>query len=241
MLDRTEKISVAMASYNGEKYIKKQIETILENLNYSDELVISDDGSSDMTIEIIKSFEDNRIKLLNGPKKGLKKNFENAIKNSSGDIIFLADQDDIWMKNKVNKVVKCFNSNDYILIQHDAIVVDDNNSVMFESFAEHRKVKTGIVKNLIKNSYHGCCIAFRKELKKEILPIPNNIYLHDEWIGLVAELNGKTYFLNEKLMEYRRHSQNTSSFKHLPIKEMLVNRINYTKELLKYVRRRKKC
>ena len=222
MLDRTEKISVAMASYNGEKYIKKQIETILENLNYSDELVISDDGSSDMTIEIIKSFEDNRIKLLNGPKKGLKKNFENAIKNSSGDIIFLADQDDIWMKNKVNKVVKCFNSNDYILIQHDAIVVDDNNSVMFESFAEHRKVKTGIVKNLIKNSYHGCCIAFRKELKKEILPIPNNIYLHDEWIGLVAELNGKTYFLNEKLMEYRRHSQNTSSFKHLPIKEMLV-------------------
>mgnify|MGYP003370017248 FL=1 len=240
MLDRTEKISVAMASYNGEKYIKKQIETILENLNYSDELVISDDGSSDMTIEIIKSFEDNRIKLLNGPKKGLKKNFENAIKNSSGDIIFLADQDDIWMKNKVNKVVKCFNSNDYILIQHDAIVVDDNNSVMFESFAEHRKVKTGIVKNLIKNSYHGCCIAFRKELKKEILPIPNNIYLHDEWIGLVAELNGKTYFLNEKLMEYRRHSQNTSSFKHLPIKEMLVNRINYTKELLKYKRDKEK-
>lgn len=234
MLDRTEKISVAMASYNGEKYIKKQIETILENLNDRDELVISDDGSSDMTIEIIRAFEDSRIKLLNGPKKGLKKNFENAIKNSVGDIIFLADRDDIWMTNKVNKVVECFKSNDYILIQHDAIVIDDNNTVMFKSFAEHRKVKTGIIKNLIKNSYHGCCIAFRKELKKEILPIPNNIYLHDEWIGLVAELNGKTYFLNEKLIEYRRHSQNTSSFKHLPIREMFKNRVNYTKELLKY-------
>lgn len=236
------KISVAMATYNGEKYIKEQIETILKNLNDNDELVISDDGSSDMTVEIIKSFNDKRIKLIDGPKKGLKQNFNNAIKNTSGDIIFLSDQDDVWMENKVDKIVECFESNDYILIQHDAIVVDENDNVLFESFAAHRKVKTGIIKNLIKNSYHGCCIAFRKELKNEILPIPDNIYLHDEWIGLVAELNGKTYFLNEKLIKYRRHSENNSSFQHLPIKQMLKNRVNYAKEIVKYVnKRRKKC
>lgn len=240
MNNEKTKISVAMATYNGEKYIKEQIETILKNLNDSDELVISDDGSSDMTVEIIKSFNDKRIKLINGPKKGLKQNFNNAIKNTSGDIIFLSDQDDIWMENKVNKMVECFNLNNYILIQHDAIIVDENDNVLFESFAEHRKVKTGIVKNLIKNSYHGCCIAFRKELKNEILPIPDNIYLHDEWIGLVAELNGKTYFLNEKLIKYRRHSENNSSFKHLPIKQMLKNRINYAKELVKYNKEKEK-
>ena len=228
------KISVAMATYNGEKYIKEQIETILKNLNDNDELVISDDGSSDMTVEIIKSFNDKRIKLIDGPKKGLKQNFNNAIKNTSGDIIFLSDQDDVWMENKVDKIVECFESNDYILIQHDAIVVDENDNVLFESFAAHRKVKTGIIKNLIKNSYHGCCIAFRKELKNEILPIPDNIYLHDEWIGLVAELNGKTYFLNEKLIKYRRHSENNSSFKHLPFFKMFNNRLNYLTALIKY-------
>ena len=240
MNKNVEKVSVAMATYNGEKYIKEQIETILKNLSDNDELVISDDGSSDMTVEIIKSFNDKRIKLIDGPKKGLKQNFNNAIKNTSGDIIFLSDQDDIWMDNKVNIVVECFKLNNYILIQHDAIVVDENDNVLFESFAEHRKVKTGIIKNLIKNSYHGCCIAFRKELKKEILPIPDSIYLHDEWIGLVAELNGKTYFLNEKLMKYRRHSENNSSFKHLAIKEMIKNRVNYTGEIIRYNKKRRR-
>ena len=240
MVNRKEKVSVAMATYNGEKYIKEQIETILNNLDDKDELVISDDGSSDMTIGIINKINDKRIKLLEGPRKGLKKNFENAIKNTTGDVIFLSDQDDIWMENKVEKVLECFNNNNYILIQHDAVVVDENDKVIYESFAEHRKVKTGVIKNLIKNSYHGCCIAFRKELIKEILPIPDNVYLHDEWIGIVAELNGKTYFLDEKLIKYRRHSENTSSFKHLPVKEMFLNRVNYTKEIYKYNKNKEK-
>ncbi len=240
MVNRKEKVSVAMATYNGEKYIKEQIETILNNLDDKDELVISDDGSSDMTIEIINKINDKRIKLLEGPRKGLKKNFENAIKNTTGDVIFLSDQDDIWIENKVEKVLECFNNNNYILIQHDAVVVDENDKVIYESFAEHRKVKTGVIKNLIKNSYHGCCIAFRKELIKEILPIPDNVYLHDEWIGIVAELNGKTYFLDEKLIKYRRHSENTSSFKHLPVKEMFLNRVNYTKEIYKYNKNKEK-
>lgn len=240
MNSETKKISVAMATYNGEKYIKEQIETILKNLKDDDELVISDDGSSDMTVEIIKSFNDKRIKLIDGPKNGLKKNFENAIKNTMGDYIFLSDQDDIWMEDKVEKVIECFNSNNYILIQHDAIVVDENDNVIFDSFAEHRKVKTGIIKNLIKNSYHGCCIAFRKELKDRILPIPNNVYLHDQWIGMIAELEGKTYFLNEILMKYRRHSENNSSFKHLPVIKMFINRVNYTKELIKYKKEKEK-
>lgn len=241
MENRKKKISVAMATYNGEKYIKEQIDTILNNLQENDELIISDDGSTDKTLDIIKSVDDERIKIIKGPQKGLKKNFANAIANTTGDYIFLSDQDDIWFENKVEKVYECFINNDYILIQHDAIVVDSNNNVLFESFARHRKVRTGIIRNLIKNSYHGCCIAFKRELIKEILPIPDNVYLHDQWIGMVAELNGKTYFFNKKLMKYRRHEENTSSFKHLPIKNMISNRINYTKEILQYNKRRKKC
>lgn len=237
IVNEIKKISVAMATYNGERYIKKQIQTILENLKKYDELIISDDGSTDKTIEIIKKFNDNRIKLLEGHRKGIKKNFENAINNCSGDIIFLSDQDDIWMKDKVKIVKNYFNKNEkLILIQHDAIVVDDKENVIYQSFAEHRKVKTGIIKNLIKNSYHGCCMAFRKELINEIIPIPNNIYLHDEWIGLIAELNGKTKFVGEKLIKYRRYDGNSSSFTHLPIKKMIKNRVNYIKEIIKYKR-----
>ena len=87
-------ISVAMTSFNGEKHIKRQIDSILANLDTSDELVISDDGSTDRTIEIIQSLHDNRIVLVYGPKKGINKNFENAIYHCKGDYIFLSDQDD---------------------------------------------------------------------------------------------------------------------------------------------------
>ena len=232
------KISVAMATYNGEKYIKEQIDSILKNLSPSDELVISDDGSTDNTMNIIKSYNDNRIKIIEGPRQGLKANFNNAIKNTNGDIIFLSDQDDLWYENKVNEIRKIFDTKDYILIQHDARVIDEKGNVIFDSFAKHRNVKNGIIKNLIKNSYHGCCIAFRKELKKYIIPIPNNIYLHDQWIGMIAELEGKTLFFNKKLMDYKRHTNNVSSFKHLSIFNMIKNRLMYFMALCLYLIRR---
>lgn len=230
----SNRISVAMATYNGEKYIKEQVTSILINLRNDDELIISDDGSTDKTRSIIKSFNDKRIILLDGPKKGLKQNFSNAIAHTTGDIIFLCDQDDEWMKNKVSTVLEYFETSDIILLQHDAIVVNSKNEVLFESFAEHRNVKTGILKNIVKNSYHGCCMAFRKDLKEKILPIPNDIYLHDQWIGLIAELNGKTTFIPEKLIKYKRHEDNASSFEHLPIKQMIKNRFQIVRGLLRY-------
>ncbi len=232
------RVSVAMATYNGEKYIKEQIDSILKNLEDNDELIISDDGSKDRTLDIINSFKDKRIKVFEGPKKGIKQNFNNAIIHCSGEYIFLSDQDDYWMDNKVERILDCFEKNDVILIQHDAIVIDGKENVLLDSFAKHRKVKTGIIKNLIKNSYHGCCMVFKKKLIKEITPIPDNIYLHDQWIGMIAELNGKTMFLNDKLIKYRRYENNNSSFTHLPFKEQLKNRIGYIYALILYLLKR---
>jgi len=100
------KISVCMASYNGEKYIRQQIDSILPQLGESDELIISDDSSTDDTISVVKSINDNRIKLIKDQKfKSPVSNFENAIKNATGDFIFLCDQDDIWQPNKVESVL----------------------------------------------------------------------------------------------------------------------------------------
>ena len=228
--------SIAMATYNGEKYIKEQIDTILKNMNDNDEIIISDDGSKDDTINIIKEYikKDNRIKLINGPKQGVKQNFANAIKNANGEYIFLCDQDDLWENNKIEKLITLLKEN--VLVVHDAKIINQNENVIEESFFKFRNSGKGIIKNIYKNAYIGCCMAFRSELIKYILPIPNNIEMHDQWIGVIAELHGKVTFINDKLILYRRHEKNVSSFKHYPVSKMLNNRINFIIQLIKISR-----
>lgn len=233
-MERDYIISVAMATYNGENYIKEQIKSILNNLNKKDELIISDDGSTDKTIDIINSFNDKRIKLIVGPKKGIKQNFANAIKNCSGKYIFLSDQDDIWMKDKVDKVLTCFKNNNNIkLVIHDCNVIDKDLNIIENSFFKLRNSKAGILKNIWKNSYIGCCMAFDSKLKNNILPIPNNIEMHDQWIGIIAEKSGGSLFINDKLISYRRHDNNVSSLNHHKFNKMIKNRICFVINLFK--------
>lgn len=228
-------ISVAMATYNGEKYIKEQIESILKQLKEDDEIIISDDGSIDNTINIIKSFSDKRIKIFDGPRNGVKQNFANSIEKCNGKYIFLSDQDDIWMNNKVEIILKNFEQSDYSCIVHDNITFDDSsNNIILNSFFKYRNSKPGIIKNILKNSYIGCCMAFKGDLKKSILPIPNNVEMHDQWIGLISEKKGRTLFINDKLIRYRRHSDNLSKLEHHNLIKMIKNRIILIKELLNY-------
>ena len=225
-------ISVAMATYNGEKYIKEQIKSILVNLEKNDELIISDDGSTDDTLKIIKSFKDKRIKIVDGPHDGIKQNFANAISKCKGKYIFLSDQDDIWMNNKVKNVLNVFNMLKCTLVNHNAEIVDENMIVIspYSTF-EWRKSGNGFLKNIIKYSYIGCCMAFDSSLKDKILPIPNDIEMHDQWIGLINENYGKSYFLDEKLIKYRRHGANASKLKHGSLSKMFKNRIVLIKRL----------
>lgn len=219
-------ISVAMATYNGEKYIREQLESILKQLNEDDEIIISDDGSTDNTINIIKSFEDKRIKIFDGPRNGVKQNFANAIYNCTGKYIFLSDQDDIWCDNKVNIVLKNFEKEKCMCIVHDCIVFDSSNDdIIYDSFYKYRNSGSGIIKNIWKNTYIGCCMAIDARMKNTILPIPNNIEMHDQWIGLLCEKEGKSLFINDKLINYRRHGNNLSKFEHHNLLKMVYNRI----------------
>lgn len=205
-------ISVCIASYNGERYIKDQISSILCQLSLDDEIILSDDGSNDKTLKIVSQFNDNRIKVVQGPKSGIVKNFENAIYNATGDFIFISDQDDVWLDNKVQEFLTCFESNnDVHLVVSDCTVVDSNLQTIRRSYFETRNSGSGLLKNLYKGGFHGCCMCFRKELLNHILPFPNNIPMHDWWIGLVAEAKGKTFFLDKTLLLYRRHGLNASS------------------------------
>ena len=223
---REYRISVAMATYNGEKYLKDQIDSIMCQLNDNDEIIISDDGSIDKTLEIIKSYNDKRIKVISGPHRGVKQNFANAIKECTGKFIFLSDQDDIWIKGKVEKVLNKFYETNCTCVVHDCVVFNsETNKNIYESYFKYRNSGRGIIKNIWKNSYIGCCMAFDSNIKDLILPIPNDIEMHDQWIGILSEKKGKSIFIDDKLIRYRRHSGNVSEMKRYPFIKMVKNRL----------------
>jgi len=205
-------ISVCLATYNGENYIESQLSSILEQLGEQDEIIISDDNSTDNTREIIERFGDKRINLFLNTRenKGSINNFEHALNKCHGTIIFLCDQDDIWLPGKVVIMKEKLGKNINLVVA-DSIVVNEKLEILYESFYEVNNSGNGVVKNLIKNSYVGCMMAFKEEILPYILPFPKNIPAHDIWIGTVAGVTGKTAFIQDKLLLYRRHGNNVSS------------------------------
>lgn len=204
------RISVCIATFNGENYIRDQLTSILPQLSSEDEIIISDDLSTDRTIENVKSLGDPRIVIIknDGPRNPTS-NFENALRNSKGQYIFLADQDDVWLENKVSVCLEILTSYDLVLT--DCVVVDDNLNSINRSYFALINSKPGIIRNLTKkNSYIGCCMAFSREVLEKALPFPKRIPMHDFWIGMVAEFFFTVFFLNERLVLYRRHSGNAS-------------------------------
>ncbi len=224
------RISVVMPTYQGEVYLRRQLDTILSQLSEKDELVISDDGSVDGTLSLLQEYQDsdNRIRLFQGPGQGIKKNVEHLLKNARGRYIFLADQDDIWLDGKVEKVLRAFEQQKASVVIHDARVFagEKESGIQMESFFAFRNAGAGVVKNMIKNSYIGCCMAFRRELLSMILPIPAQIEMHDQWIGVLGDYYaGKSYFLREALLLYRRHGANNSAMDHYGVLRMVRNRV----------------
>lgn len=219
---------MAMATYNGEKYIKEQLDSIIANLSGEDEIVISDDGSNDATCEIIHEYQRIYpfIRLLEGPRQGVISNFEHAIAACKGDYIFLSDQDDVWTLDKVSSVMNAFEREPVSLVIHDAKVVSENlEQTIMESFFEYRGSRPGVIWNMLKGRYMGCCIAIKKEVVPCILPIPKDIPMHDQWIGLVSDsIFGNSCFLEKKLLLYRRHENAVSDFGHNSVRVMIKNR-----------------
>lgn len=205
-------ITVCMATYNGERYIQEQIESILKQIGPDDEIVISDDGSKDATKEIVNSIGDKRIYYVeNTGIHGFTHNFENSLRLAKGEYIFLADQDDIWMDNKVEVVMAALQNADFVT--HDCITVNADMKVLSESRFKEFNIKPGFWRHLIKSRYLGCCMAFHRRLLDASLPFPANDSLieHDIWLAAVAFAYFKVIQIDEPLILYRRHGQNASS------------------------------
>lgn len=201
-----------MAAYNGEKYIADQLDSILKQISLQDELIVSLDPCRDGTRQILLDYqkEHPNLKIFRGPGRGIMNNFENGLRKASGDIIFLCDQDDVWAENKVESVKKAFENPQVLLVMHDCAITDEKLHITKDSYYAFHKSSPSFAANILRNSYVGACMAFRRELLAHVLPFPQNVAMHDQWIGLVASRHGKVKWLPDCLLYYRRHPQNAS-------------------------------
>lgn len=228
------KISVCLASYNGESFIEQQLRSILSDLDVEDEIVLADDASSDRTLGIARSIGDARLKICSFDKNiGHVGNFERAISRATGKIIFLSDQDDIWVQGKRQQVVEAFERRSSLaMIVHALCLIDQHgritaarSDVWPKSHAGVRSRPTYLLRQLIKNETTGCAVAFRNSMKDLILPFPKLTYAHDHWISVAAPFAGDILFLDEILLQYRRHGANITPTQGVSWPKKLVFRI----------------
>ncbi len=198
-----------MTTYNGADYIHKQLTSILIQLDTDDEVIICDDGSSDATLSIIRSFNDPRIQLFQNSFRNVVLNFEAAIEKATGDYIFLSDQDDIWYDNKVKKTM-CHLEKNIMVFSNLSIFKDDEFGTLVLLY-RREDYKAGFIKNFVSNNYVGATMAFNRNLVEHILPFPKNLNMHDSWIGLMSEIYGRTKYISDPLIFYRRHQNNVST------------------------------
>lgn len=205
-------ISVCLASYNGAAYIRQQLESIIPQLSEGDEIIISDDGSTDGTLDVVAAMESPLIKVVvNQGDHGYTPNFENALRHASGDYIFLSDQDDVWRADKVDVCLRHLRDVDMVIA--DASLIDGEGKEIGGSYHAIRGSRPGLLANLVRFSYLGCFMAFRRRVLDRALPFPANhrYCTHDNWLGIVAMTFYTVRVIDDKLIGYRRHGANTSA------------------------------
>ncbi|MBU4537116.1 MAG: glycosyltransferase family 2 protein [Weeksellaceae bacterium] len=215
------KTSVAVCTYNGEKFLNQQLDSILNQTMPVDEIIVCDDRSSDATAAVLQSYAEKHPGIfkiyINEENIGSVRNFEKAVSLCKNEIIFFSDQDDVWAENKVERIVDTFNLYPEISVictngfgidaqnkQLDVITVWDSPAFVKENKYQFDYFN---ILNLVDNFCTGATMAMKKEMQREIIPFPiMDGFHHDRWIALVSALRNKLFFLDEKLIYYREHS-----------------------------------
>jgi glycosyltransferase involved in cell wall biosynthesis len=214
-----------MATYNGEKYVREQIESILPQLGPHDELVIVDDASRDGTVAIIRALDDPRIVIHESSQnQGYVRAFEQAIAAARGEVIFLSDQDDIWRPGRVDRMVAALS---------DSLLVVTNFAAFGGALTpvQSRRLRGTTPRRWLANifwvwtglrPYYGCCMAFRRELVDQLLPFPSYVTeTHDQWVGYVGNANRGVVHLAEDTIDRRVHGSNASARGNRPVRVVL--------------------
>ena len=238
-----EQVDILLATYNGEKYVKEQLDSILAQTHKNIKVIIADDASTDSTSDILREYEkkDDRIELyIHKENVGVVKNIQFLLEKVEAPYYMLADQDDYWMPEKVEKSLEKLKEEKADLVFGDLEVVDKNLNTLYPSFNDYmlltRKIKKYINNykvNYLYNCVKGCTILAKKETIEKILPLPTNskYLIHDYWIALMVAINGKLAYMSEKYIKYRQHGNNqvgtdkiSHGFKKLEqVRELFIN------------------
>jgi glycosyltransferase involved in cell wall biosynthesis len=217
-------INILLSTYNGEKYLREQFDSLL-NQTYSDwVLIVRDDGSIDNTLSIIEEYQKKypeKIEKLSDTtgNAGVIRSFEILLKNSSADYILFCDQDDVWLPQKIElsfqkmQEMESLYGKIPLLVHTDLMIVDENLQVIHDSFWKSAGIQPKVLDGNIHflalcNSVTGCTVMINKEAKNKILPFPNKIKMHDEWMGICTMKHGKMDYLPIPTIKYRQHGKN---------------------------------
>ena len=214
-----EKVDILLATYNGEKFLKEQIESLLNQTYTNIQIIISDDCSTDGTRAILKDYENNnKITIYYQENNlGYVKNFEFLLKKVESNLYMLCDQDDFWKQEKVEKTVEKMQKENVDLVFGDLEVVDENLNLLYPSYNKYMHLAHKIEKyckdyrlQYLYNCMTGCTMMSKKKFLDKILPLPINskYMIHDYWIGLIVSLNGKVGYLDKPYILYRQHGKN---------------------------------
>ena len=235
------KIEILLATYNGEKYVGEQIDSIINQTYNNWELLIRDDNSKDRTLEILKEYEkkDKRIKVIEDKKGnlGFVKNFEELLNNSKEDWVMFSDQDDYWLENKIEKYVAILNTSSEdilkkpMLIHSNSFICDDNLEIIKDEF-----INSKIANKYNEDDFYfayfvqGSTVLINRAIIDLALPFSKNVTVHDRYFHLLAEFLGKRIFINESLIKYRQHSNNKIGAKTSIISKILKKRYFHTED-----------
>lgn len=239
------RILIVMAVCNGEKWLDEQLESIIRQMTSKDRLLISLDPSEDLSMSVVKNRadRDQRIFWKNGPGQGVQSNFESLLvwardmmeENGyypENTVICMSDQDDVWMKDKLEIIRREFSNPILKAMVHNSVVTDENlKPISQNTYFDDHKTGTSYLSNVIKNGFQGSAMAFQSTLLDRVLPFPDQIPMHDQWIGLNALKEGPVIWEDRPLMYYRRHEGNASSLQHSSLGKMVSWRLQIMKAM----------
>ncbi len=200
-----ELVSIAMTTYNGEKYLREQLDSIFNQTYANIEIIVCDDKSSDETVRILQEYAEKfRLQYyVNEKNLGYVKNFEKAISLCQGDYIALADQDDVWLSDKIELLLKNINNN--LLIHSDCSLIDENSNLLAREWKGKILSHNNFNDFLYSNVVTGCTVMFSKKLLNDILPFPDGLVYHDWYLAILAAKANKICYIPNKLIKYRQH------------------------------------
>ena len=231
-------ISIALATYNGSKFLREQLDSILDQSIGNFEVVICDDCSTDCTLQILQEYanKDARFKIFqNRQNLGFKKNFEHILSLCNGEFIAFCDQDDIWEPNHLETLYK--NIEDKDCIGANSLIINENGVSQKKTLLEHwhihamsKDAEQLFQHELYSNVIQGTASLIRTSLVKRSLPFPDSIKYHDYWFALIAGLNGKCKYIKDVVLKYRRHSSNVSGYQEFSILNVIKDLHRFSKD-----------